>query len=80
MVGSKHQACIYVQLAGNVVLLIFGSICFRPLHYYVYRQSHVFQENELFAFSEPIEIKVGLLFENVLTGCNVTETKCSRIT
>ena len=30
-------------------------------------------------FSEPTEVKVVLLFENVLTGCAVTESKCSRI-
>ena len=36
-----------------------------------------FQENISFVFSEPIG---GLLFENVLTGCAVTESKCSRIT
>ena len=38
------------------------------------------QDNILFVFSEPIEVKVGLLFENVLTGCTVTKSKCSRIT
>ena len=31
-------------------------------------------------FSEPIAVKVGLMFENVLAGCSVTESKCSRIT
>ena len=40
----------------------------------------VFQENVLFVFSEPIEEKVGLLFENVLTGCTVAESKSSRVT
>ena len=38
------------------------------------------QNNILFAFIEPIEVKVGLLFENVLAGCTTTESKCSRIT
>ena len=34
----------------------------------------------IFVFSEPIEVKVGLLFENMLTGCTITESKCSRVT
>ena len=38
-----------------------------------------FQENVSFVFSELVEVKVGLLFENVLTGCTATEIKCSRI-
>ena len=29
-------------------------------------------------FSESIEVKVGLLFENVLRRCTVTEGKCPR--
>ena len=39
-----------------------------------------FQKNVLFVFSEPIEVKVALFFKNVLTGCTVAESKCSRIT
>ena len=31
-------------------------------------------------FSEPIEVKVGLLFKNVLIACTVTERKSSWIT
>ena len=38
------------------------------------------QDNILFVFVEPIEVKVGWLFEYVLTGCIVTESNFSRIT
>ena len=61
----------------NVVLLIFGRIGFRSSYY---RAVSAFQENILFVFSEPIEVKVSLLFENVLTRCTVTRRKCFQIT
>ena len=38
------------------------------------------QDNILFVFIEPIELKVGLLFENVLAGCTVAGSKCPQIT
>ena len=67
-----------MQLAVNVMLLI--SVAFiLGLHVTIPAVS-AFHENILFVFSEPIEVKVGLLFENMLTGCPVTESKCSRIT
>ena len=69
-----------MQLVRNLVLLIFGSICFRPSYYYVYRQLLAFQENVSFVFSEPIEVTAGLLFDHVLARCNLTGSKCSRIT
>ena len=45
-----------------------------------YTGSLVLQDDMLFVFSESIEVKVGLLFEDVLAGCIVTESKCSLIT
>ena len=39
-----------------------------------------FQENVLFAFSEPIEVKAGLLFENVLTEYTLTGSQRYRTT
>ena len=71
-----------MQLAEDVVLIIFGSICCRPSYYYVpgIRAVSSLQDNIIFVFCEPIEVKVGLLFENVLTGYTVTESKCSRVT
>ena len=68
-----------MQLAGNVVLLIFGSICFKTSYYYVYPAVSAFQKI-CFVFSEPIEVRVALMIQNELTGCTVTEYKCSRIT
>ena len=62
------------------MLLIFDSICFWPSYYCVYRQSHPYKIMYNLCLSGPIEVKVGLLFENVLTGCIITESKCSRIT
>ena len=48
----------------------FDSIYFRPSYYYVYRQSHVY--NIMYGvIRDLIEVKVGLLSENVLTGCIV---------
>ena len=45
-----------------------------------YTGSLISQDNMLDVFSDPIEVKVGLLSENVLVGCTVTESKCSQIT
>ena len=53
-------------------------LCNRNFTLYIPAVS-AFQENILLVFSEPIEVKVDLLFENVLTGCTVTGSKCSRI-
>ena len=58
----------------------FGSIYFRPSYYCVYRQSHPSKIIYHLCSSKPIEVKVELLFEYVLIGCTVTESKCSRIT
>ena len=58
----------------------FDSIHFRPSYYCVYRQSHPSKIIYYLCSSKPIEVKVGLLFEYVLIGCTVTESRCSRIT
>ena len=58
----------------------FDSIYFRPSYYCVYRQSHPSKIIYYLCSSKPIEVKVGLLFEYVLIGCTVTESRCSRIT
>ena len=54
----------------------FDSIYFRPPYYCVYRQSHPSKIIYCLCSSLPIEVKVGLLFEYVLIGCTVTESKC----
>ena len=56
------------------------SIYFSPSHYCVYRQSNPSKIIYYLCSSKLIEVKVGLLFECVLIGCTVTESKCSRIT
>ena len=58
----------------------FDRIYFRPSYYCVYRQSHPSKRICCLCSSKPIEVEVGLLFEYVLIGCAVTESKCSRIT
>ena len=58
----------------------FDSIYFRPSFYCVYRQSHPSKVIYYLCSSKPIEVKVGLLFEYVLIGCTVTESKCSQMT
>ena len=58
----------------------FGSIYFRPSYCCVYRQSNLYKIIYYLCLSKPVEVKVGLLFEYVLIGCTVTESKCSRIT
>ena len=58
----------------------FDSIYLRPSCYCVYRQSNPFKIIYYLCLSKPIEVKVGLLFEYVLIGCTVTESKCSPIT
>ena len=58
----------------------FDGMYFRPSYHCVYRQSHPFKIIYYLCSSKPIEVKVGLLFEYVLLGCTVTESKCSRIT
>ena len=58
----------------------FDSIYFRPSYYCVYRQSHPYKIIYYLCSSKPIEVKLGLLFEYVLIGCTVTESKCSQIT
>ena len=58
----------------------FDSIYLRPSYYCVYRQSHPFKIVYCLCSSKPIGVKVGLLFEYVLIGCTVTESKFSRIT
>ena len=57
----------------------FDSIYFRPSCYCVYRQSHPSKIMYYLCSGKPIEVKVGMLFEYVLIGCTVTESKCSRI-
>ena len=56
-----------MRLAGSVVLLILIPAV------------SSLQNNILFVFKEPIEVKVVLLFENVLAS-TVTESKCLRMT
>ena len=58
----------------------FDSIYFRPSYYCVYRQSHPHKITYYLCVNKPIEVKAGLLFEYVLIGCTVTESKCSRMT
>ena len=58
----------------------FDSIYFRPSYCCVYRQSYPSKIIYSLCSSKSIEGKVGLLFECVLIGCTVTESKCSRIT
>ena len=58
----------------------FYSIYFRPSYYCIYRQSHPSRIIYYLCSSKPIEVKAGSLFEYVLIGCTVTESKCSRIT
>ena len=58
----------------------FNSFHFRSSCYCVYRQSRPSKIIYYSCLSKPIEVKVELLFEYVLVGCTVTETKCSRIT
>ena len=59
----------------------FDSIYLRPsYYYYVYPTVSYLEDNVLGVISDLIEVKVGLLSENVLIGCIVTESKCSRIT
>ena len=58
----------------------FDSIYFRPSFYCVYRQSHPSKIIYYLCSSKPIEMEVGLMFEYVLIGCPVTESKCSRMT
>ena len=58
----------------------FDSIYFRPSYYCVYRRSHPSKIIHYLCSSKLIEVKMWLLFEYVLIGCTVTESKCSRIT
>ena len=58
----------------------FDSIYFRTSYYCVYRQSHPYKIICYLCLSKLIKAKVGLVFEYVLIGCTVTESKCSRIT
>ena len=58
----------------------FDNIYFRPSFYCVNRQPHPSKIIYYLCSSKPIEVKVGLLFEYVLIGCTVIESKCSRIT
>ena len=58
----------------------FDSIYIRPSYCCVYRQSNPSKIIYYLCSSKPIEMKVGLLFEYVLIGCTVTESKCSRVT
>ena len=53
----------------------FDSIDFRPSYYCVYRQSYPYKIIYYLCSSKPIELEVGLLFEYVLIGCTVTESK-----
>ena len=69
-----------MQLAGNVVLLMLIAFILGLHVLLCIPVASSLQGNILFVFSEPIEVKVGLLFENVLAGCTVTERKCLRIT
>ena len=68
-----------MQLAEYVVLLILIAFIFRPSYYCGYRQSHPSKIIYYSCSSKHIEVKVGWLFEHVLLGCTVTESKCSRI-
>ena len=54
----------------------FDSIYFRASCYCVYRQSHPSKIIYYLCSSKPIEVKVRLLFECMLIGCTVTESKC----
>ena len=56
------------------------SIYFTPSYYCVYRQSQPSKITYYLCSSKPIEVKMRLLFEYVLIGCTVTESRCSRIT
>ena len=58
----------------------FYSIYFMPSCYCVYRQSHPSKIIYYLCSSKPVEVKVGLLFEDVLIVCTVTESICPRIT
>ena len=53
----------------------FDCIYFRPSFYCVYRQSHPSKIIYYLCSNKPIEVKVRLLFEYVLIGCTVTESK-----
>ena len=70
-----------MRLAGSVVLLILIAFYSRPSYHFVYRQSHLYKIIYCMCLVTPLgEVKVGLLSENVLAGCTVTESKCPRIT
>ena len=75
ILGLHLCAACMVRSVANV-----DSIYFRPSFYCGYRQFHPFKIKYYLCSSNPIEVKVGLLFEYVLIGCTVTESKCSRIT
>ena len=45
-----------------------------------YTDSFIFTRYVLDMISDPIEVKVGCLSENVFAGCTVTESKCSWMT
>ena len=70
-----------MRLAESVGLLILIAFYFRPSYYYVYRQSHLYKIIYHMCLVTPLsEVKVGLLSENALARCTVTESRCSRIT
>ena len=68
-----------MQLVGSVVLLMLIASILGLLLLRIPAVSSL-QDSILDVFSDPIEVKVGLLPENVLAGCTVIEIKCSRIT
>ena len=64
-----------VRSAAHLIAFILG------LHIIVYTGSLILTRYYIICFlSKPIEVKVGLLFEYVLIGCTVTESKYSQIT
>ena len=70
-----------MQLTESLVLLLLIAFVFRASYYYVDRQSHLYKIMCIrYMISDPVEVKVRCLFENVLAGCTVTESKCLRIT
>ena len=62
----------------------FDSICFKSFYYYVYRLSHLLQDNVLGVISDPIEVKVGFLKKKIRTCLDLvsipqSEGKCQNV-
>ena len=68
-----------MQLTGSLVLLVLIVFILAFLSLRIPAVSSL-RDNVLGVISDPIEVKMGCLSENVLAGSTVTESRCLRIT